>query len=195
MKNIAFFLEEPSAKEFLKGFIETNFCIDPDKAAIFYSVYEGKQDLEKNLEKRLKGWRMPNTTFLVMRDQDSSDCIIIKKELQKKCGNADREDAIIIIACHELESFFLGDLDAVEKGLGIRDASRFSNQKKYREPDKIEKPSKELELLLRKGKKKEAYAKIQGARTITPYMIPQKNKSYSFTVLYKALEDIFQDAP
>ncbi|MDR1933860.1 MAG: DUF4276 family protein [Spirochaetales bacterium] len=193
MKTIAFFLEEPSARAFLIELIKNNFCIDPERVTIFYSVYEGKQDLEKNLEKRLKDWRTPNTTFLIMRDQDSGDCIVIKEKLQKKCDNADKKDAIVIVACHELESFFLGDLNAVEKGLGIENISKFSNQKKYRESDGIEKPSKELELLVKNRKRKETYGKIQGARIITPHMIPQENKSHSFTVLYRNLEKIIND--
>jgi hypothetical protein len=67
MKTIAFFLEEFSSRIFLEELIKTNFKINPAEVSIRYSVYEGKQDLEKNLEKRIRGWNIPDTTFIVLR--------------------------------------------------------------------------------------------------------------------------------
>jgi hypothetical protein len=194
MRTIVFFLEELSAKVFFEGLIKTNFTIDPQKTIIRYSVYEGKQDLEKNLEKRLKNWQMPDTTFVIMRDQDSGDCKVIKDILRTKCVNAGKPESIIRIACHELESFFLGDLPAVGKGLNLANISRYQNQKKYREPDRLETPSKELESLIQdKEKKRKNYLKVEGSRRITPCMDPLNNKSHSFKVLYKTLTEIIKD--
>jgi hypothetical protein len=64
-----------------------------------------------------------------MRDQDSGDCKVIKDILRTKCVNADKPESIIRIVCHELESFFLGDLPAVGKGLNLANISRYQNQK------------------------------------------------------------------
>ena len=75
MKNLVFFLEEPSAREMLKGLLPR---ILPDNIRIQYVVFEGKQDLEKRLPIRLRAWQVPNALFVVMRDQDSGDCIGIK---------------------------------------------------------------------------------------------------------------------
>ncbi|SFV87047.1 hypothetical protein MNB_SUP05-SYMBIONT-4-366 [hydrothermal vent metagenome] len=41
-------------------------------------AFEGKQQLEKEIEKKLKHWNISNTKFLIVRDQDSGDCAIIK---------------------------------------------------------------------------------------------------------------------
>lgn len=58
MKTMVFFLEEPSAKEMLAGVLPR---ILPDDIQIRYLVFRGKQDLEKNLQKKLEagGCRIP----------------------------------------------------------------------------------------------------------------------------------------
>jgi hypothetical protein len=193
MKTIAFFLEEPSSRAFLEELLKLKFPFDPQDIAIAYRVFEGKQDLEKSLEKRLKHWNTPDTTFVVMMDQDSGDCETVKNRVKTRCSKAGRDKAIVRIACHELESFFLGDLWAIENGLGIKDLSKRQNQTKFREPDKLKKPSQEIGMLIRnKSKRKFSYLKIEGARRITPYMNPLNNRSHSFGVLYRTLVGIFE---
>jgi hypothetical protein len=193
VKTVAFFLEEPSSRVFLEELIKANFKIDPAKITIRYHVYEGKQDLEKNIEKRLRGWNTPHTTFVVLRDQDSGDCVEIKKALREKCIRTGRSDVVVRIACRELESFFLGDLFALEKALGIPNISKRQGSKKYRRPDLLESPSQEIGILLsRKNNRKKTYLKIQGARAITPLLVPSQNKSQSFKVLYRSLAGIFE---
>ena len=77
-------------------------------------VFEGKQDLEKRLPKRLRGWQhIEETKFIVLRDQDSADCRLIKQRLIEICREAGRPETLVRIACRELESFYLGDLAAV----------------------------------------------------------------------------------
>lgn len=77
MKTIVFFLEEPSAREMLAGILPR---ILPSSIQVRYIVFRGKQDLEKNLKKKLCGWRLPDSIFVVMRDQDSGDCKAIKNQ-------------------------------------------------------------------------------------------------------------------
>jgi hypothetical protein len=186
MRTIAFFLEELSAKVMLEGFINAHFKYDPAEFDFRYCVHEGKQDLEKNLERRLKGWLLPDTMFVVIRDQDAGDCVLIKKNLHGKCKAAGRPEAVVRIACHELESFYLGDLAAVAQGLGLRNSVKSKNKAFFREPDMIVQPSKKLEALT-----KGTYQKIDGSRKIAPFLNPQINRSHSFRVLYKTLCDIF----
>ena len=107
MTTLAFFLEEPSAEEMLKGILPK---ILPDHVEPRFIVFQGKQDLEKQLVRRLRLWRAPDTMFIVLRDQDSGDCRVIKRNLSDKCQVADKPNTVVRIACHELESFYLGDL-------------------------------------------------------------------------------------
>ncbi|MEZ4607316.1 MAG: hypothetical protein R2865_11095 [Deinococcales bacterium] len=112
-------LEEVSAKEMLQGILPRIAPqIDPK-----YITFQGKQDLEKNLEKRLRGWQQQDlSSFLILRDKDSADCKSVKKRLSDICQSSTKAQSIVRIACHELESFYLGDLHAVEQGLSLKRA-------------------------------------------------------------------------
>jgi len=152
-----------------------------------YIIFEGKQDLEKQMIRRIKGWMAPDSFFLIMRDQDSGDCIDIKNSLAGKIIESKKQDnAIIRIACHELESFYLGDLAAVEQGLGVRGISRQQNNKKYRSPDILSNASDELKKI-----SKNQYQKIAGSRFIAPHLkIDGSNKSHSFNILIEGIKKI-----
>ena len=180
---LVFFLEEPSAKEMLNGLLPN---ILPDNIQPRFVVFEGKQDLEKQLVRRMRLWRMPNCRFFVLRDQDSGDCRLIKRNLLEKCGEANKPNTIVRIACHELESFYLGDLRAVEKGLKIGSLSILQNKRKYREPDNLSNPAQELISLTNN-----CYQKISGSRAISKYLNTEENRSHSFKVLVKSIMGVF----
>ena len=48
-------------------------------------AHEDKQDLEKSIVKKLRGWQRPGVRFVVMRDQDSADCHAVKARLKMRC--------------------------------------------------------------------------------------------------------------
>lgn len=178
MKTLIFFLEEPSAKEMLNGVLPR---LLPAFTDIRFVVFSGKQDLEKNLERKLRGWLLPNSLFVVMRDQDSGNCISIKKSLTEKCKRAGKE-ALVRICCTELESFYLGDLVAVEKGLSLKGLAAKQSSKKYRDPDSLANPSEELDKLTAG-----VYQKVEGSRSISPHLDLAKNRSNSFRILLNGL--------
>ncbi|MDR2134048.1 MAG: DUF4276 family protein [Treponema sp.] len=188
MKTIAFFLEELSAKVMLEGFINAHFRYDPAEFDLQYRVHEGKQDLENHLENRIKYWKTPDTVFVVMRDQDGGDCLAIKRKLKVKCEAAGHPEAIVRIACHELESFYLGDPAAIEKGLEIHHIGKHDRRKLFRQPDSIDQPSKQLAYIT-----KNKYQKIDGSRKIAPCLNPAINTSKSFNVLYSTLCRLLED--
>jgi hypothetical protein len=119
-----------------------------------------------------------------MRDQDAGDCRIIKQKLLDICRAAHKPETIVRIACRELESFYLGDLKAIEKGLGIQGLSKLQNKKKYREPDSLFGPAQELKLMT-----KNCYQKVSGSRAIGRYLDLKNNRSHSFNVMVKAIEN------
>lgn len=138
--------------------------------------HEGKQDLERSIANKLKGWNVPEDKFVIVRDQDSGDCIKIKEKLVQLCRDAGKEPALVRIACRELEAWFLGDLSAVEQGTGARNLSKLQGKKKYRNPDKIGSPSKELKRIVPE------YSKTRGARMIGLHLSLETNTSHSFNV-------------
>lgn len=182
MKTIVFFLEEPSVKEMLAGVLPR---ILPENIQIRYFVFQGKQDLEKNLKKKLRGWRMPDSVFVVMRDQDSGDCKAIKARLVDLCREAGQEGVLVRVACRELESFYLGDLAAVEQGLGLKGLKAQQRGRKFRNPDALGNPADELLRLT-----SNAYDKIAGSRAIAPYLNLEVNCSKSFNVLLSGIRNL-----
>ena len=179
MRNLVCFLEEPSAKEMLKGVLPR---LLPENIQCYYIVFDGKQDLEKQLMRKLRGWNKQNSVFLVIRDQDSDDCKVVKSRLLNLCREAGKPEALVRIACRELESFYFGDLSAVEVGLGLKNIADKQQKSKYRVPDDIVNPSYELERLTNG-----VYQKVTGSRSIGPSLSLENNASHSFKVLLSGI--------
>lgn len=121
-----------------------------------------------------------------MRDKDLGNCIQIKKQLLKKVQASNKADmSIIRIACHELESFYLGDLDAVKQGLKISKLPS-QNKKKYRNPDNLTNAKQELEKITN-----QQYQTVSGSRSIAPFLkIDDTNKSTSFRALLSGIRQL-----
>ena len=118
MRELVFLLEEASAKAMLEGLVPR--LLD-DRIQVRLIIFEGKQDLEKQLPLRLRGYLNPHARFLVLRDQDSApDCKLVKHRLMRLCESAGRGAVSLVrIACRELETIYLADLKATESALGI----------------------------------------------------------------------------
>jgi hypothetical protein len=177
MKTLVFLLEEPSAEEMLKALLPRLLSAE---ATVEYIVFGGKSPLENKLERRMHLWQKPDSRFIVMRDQDAGDCKKIKAGLTEKCIRTGKERFLVRIVCRELESFYLGDLAAVEKGLGIKGLHKQQNKSGFRSPDdKIGNPYQEL-LKLSHGQ----YQKRSGSRAIAPHLsLDGSNRSRSFNAL------------
>jgi hypothetical protein len=186
MKTIVFFLEEPSAKEMLNGLLPR--ILTGEYSARFI-IFQGKQDLEKQLEKKLRGWQVPDSIFVVLRDQDLGDCRTIKANLKEICLRARSDEVLVRVACRELESFYLGDLKAVEIGLGLPGLSSRQGSRKFRTPDKLAGPSRELCRLTG-----DIYQKIAGSRAIAPHLDVNKNCSQSFNALVSGIKRLVENS-
>ena len=106
MRQLVFFLEEPSAAAMLEGFLPKIIPADVEPRFI---TFDGKRDLEQQLLKRLRGYCHPEALFVVMRDQDAQpDCRVIRRQLVTLCKKAGRSSALVRIACRDLSHFTLG---------------------------------------------------------------------------------------
>jgi hypothetical protein len=106
------------------------------------------------------------------------------KEKVKDSGKMD--NTLIRITCHELESFYLGDLNAVDQGLGTTYTSRKQNNQKYCIPDQLTNAAEELSKITKKK-----YQKMQGSRAIAPHLkLAGSNKSQSFNILSEGINKI-----
>lgn len=187
MTTLVFFLEELSAQVMLEAYLPK---ILPDGYQTQFIVFDGKSDLEKRLIPKLRGWNKPDCRFIVLRDQDSADCKMIKETLRTKCIESNHPEALIRIACRELESWYLGDLSAVEHGLGIHGLIKHQRERKFRDPDILGTPSRELFFLTN-----EAYQKVSGSRKIGIYLDPKNNFSKSFQVFTEGILNITRNIP
>jgi hypothetical protein len=180
MSLTVFLVEEASMEEMLRGFLPALFPDWVEGVHWRCIPHEGKSDLEASIPRKLRGWRQPGVRFVVMRDQDSAACEAVKANLRTLCANAGRPDTLIRIPCRELEAWYLGDLAAVDAGLGTRRLAALQNKRKYREPDRLGSPSNELAKIA-------PYQKRAGSRAIGPHLDPARNRSHSFGVFVTGL--------
>jgi hypothetical protein len=74
---------------------------------------------------------------------------------------------------------------AVEKGLGLKGLKTMQQVKKFRSPDALGNPAKELFRLTGR-----VYDKVSGSRAIAPYLNLQSNCSKSFNVLLSGIKNL-----
>lgn len=181
MKELVFLLEEASAQAMLESLLPR--ILHPEIRPR-YIPFEGKQDLERQMFKRLRGYLNPEARFIVLRDQDNApDCMAVKAGLVERCRQAGREAASVVrIACKELEAFYLADLRAVEQAYELKNLQRQQGSAKFRNPDRLGSPSKELETLT-----SGAYQKVSGSRSIGQFLDPNNERSASFKNFIKGI--------
>ena len=145
MKELVFLLEERSMEEFLKAFLPKIIPAD-----IFFRTitHNGKSDLKRSIPIKLRTWKR-EASFIILHDKDSNNCISLKNELLQLCSDNGRPDTLVRIISAELESWYLGDLEAVGNAYGIDSIKRQQNTRKFREPDHLGNPKEELKRLVK----------------------------------------------
>ena len=176
---LVFMLEERSMKELLDRILPS---ILPEDVSFVTIPHDGKSDLKKSIPIKLKAWNEPDVAFVIVHDQDSNDCRVLKQELVHLCEGYGRR-FLVRIPCHELEAWYWGDLAAVSAAYA-KDLTYLQNRAKYREPDKIENPKQELKRYVPK------LSQIDGARRIAQNMDIAANTSYSFGVFVQGVREL-----
>ena len=197
--HIEFLLEEPSAEALLTGLLPR---LLPPGVSWKFHLFQGKPDLLKQLESRLKGyreWLPENHRIVVLVDEDREDCKELKAKLERAAKNAGfvtktavgttgRFVVLNRIAVEEIEAWMIGDSAALKAAFPRLPAS-FDTKAKYRSPDVITGGTAEaLERLLQKsGYYKAGMPKIEVARMVGSLLNPRLNKSPSFQAFAKGL--------
>ena len=172
--------EEQSMVECLKVIIPQLW---PDSTeGVDWSVlaFQGKSHLKKSIPKKMQGWKYGNPHFIILRDNDGGNCIAIKQELHNISSQHSRSFHVRIV-CQELESWLLGDLEAIRRAYPQRE---IQNKAKFRNPDNLGNASQELGRLLN------IQTKIQRTKRISQHFNLTKNKSKSFNVFIKTLKQL-----
>ena len=186
--DLIFLLEEPSIKNVLEAILPQ---LIPDNISYICISHQGKQDLAKSIPTKIKAFKFnPATQFVIVHDQDSHDCQALKAKLLKLCQQAGKPDTMIRIICHELESWFLGDLAAVEKAfnLTVDSLSKKQTTKKFRNPDVLNNAKQELKKLV------PAYYPGTHSKAIASYLSLNANKSPSFQIFCTGISKITDES-
>ena len=178
MKTLVFLLEEPSAKDLLEGLLPR---LLPADVVVRYLVFDGKQDLERQLARKLRGWLAPDSLFVVLRDQDAAECSNVKAKLIALVKESGRSEVLIRIACRDLESWVIGDWEAVGAAFDQAELRLQANKAIYREPDRLTNPVMDLRKFLPQ------YQKRDGARRVGLLLEPARNQSPSFQAFCSGL--------
>ena len=170
---IVFLLEEPSMAELLRLLLPR---VLPPGVMFLCVPHEGKTDLEASIPRKLRGWREPGVNFVVVRDQDNADCRVVKARLRELCAAGGRPETLVRIVCRELEAWYLADLAAVEQGLQTTGLARQQGDRKFRQPERLGSPSRELKKLA------PTFQKVGGAKAIAPHLDLDNERATSFRV-------------
>lgn len=196
--HIEFLLEERSAEAALEIILPK---ILPEAVGVNYHVFEGKQDLLKNLPARLKGykpWLPEDWRIMVLIDEDREDCFQLKATLEEVAQAAgfvtkssalpqDNFQVVNRLAIEELEAWFFGDIEALRQGYP-KVSKTFQRRRKFRDPDAIEGGTHEALGRLLKRYYPKWLPKTIVAQNIAPYMEPSRNRSRSFQVFVEGLK-------
>ncbi|MBX9598968.1 MAG: DUF4276 family protein [Burkholderiales bacterium] len=190
MIRLVFWLEEYSAQVLLEGLIPRLFVGEqlPANLNLEYHCFNGKSDLERNICRKIHKYYSPDNlqvAHLILRDQDAGDCKQVKQKLLNMVSDVDDIMVLVRIACHELESFYLADLAAVETALQISNLARRQNHATYRNPD-TKNSSADLLDKLTAGK----YQKVSGSRAIGKVLDIKNQRSPSFSHLVEAIQKL-----
>lgn len=171
---IIFLLEEPSMKALLDGLLPRLFPGWIEGVHFQCVKHEGKSDLERSLRIKLKAWRIRGDRFVVVRDNDGGDCKALKLRLAAVCAEHGRADTLVRLVCQELESWYLGDLEALAVAYPDARLDTPTNGKRFATPDAWKKPSHELARLAPR------FQKLAAARLMAALLGERPNRSASF---------------
>jgi len=173
-------VEERSMMEFLDIVLPKILPDDLEKPLII--THRGKTDLQKSIPLKLRAWNNTDDRFIIVHDQDSNNCKLLKAELKSLCKNS-KNTFIIRIVCTELESWYFGDLKAVSHAYG-KDYTSLTAKRKYRVPDNLKNAKQELRKII------PSYQPIDGAKKIAANMDVNNNTSSSFNTFVNGVKKI-----
>lgn len=194
LDRIEILVEEPSVAEVLRGLLPSvlheGWLLDEN---CFIRPHEGKQALQQSLPRKISsmGKKDIRVGIMVLQDQDSSDCVELKQKLISLCNSSmPRNSSVpykVRIVCHELEAWYMGDLDALEMTFPRFHAQKYRNRALFRNPDACLNPKRELKKILGD------YPQIATAREMALHMNVERNRSASFRCFFDGLAQMTAD--
>lgn len=187
MKELVFLVEGEAERNLLDALMPR---LLPEGISHRVIPFQGKQDMEKRMNLRIRAYQNTLARFIVLRDQDShSDCMALKASLLARCQGTHKEvHCLVCIACTELEAFYLADLAAVAQALDMPGLPKHQANRKFRHPDQLGSPSRELQALTN-----HRYEKRAGSRAIGQHLSLDNTRSPSFRNLVAGVRRLSAD--
>ena len=187
MKELVFLVEGEAERNLLDSLMPR---LLPEGISHRVIPFQGKQDMEKRMHLRIRAYQNAQARFIVMRDQDSHpDCMALKASLLARCQGTHKEaHCMVRIACTELEAFYLADLAAVAQALDMPGLTRHQANRKFRQPDQLGSPGRELLTLTN-----HRYEKRAGSRAIGRHLCLDNTRSPSFRSLVTGVRRLSAD--
>lgn len=180
MDHLEFLVEERSMAEVLKillpQILPTPWVLNVN---YFIRPHEGKSDLQRSIPKKLQGFsqnRNQVTGFIIIQDQDSNDCRQLKQKLVELClaNQAPNIKFLVRIVCYELESWYWGDMQAIQAVFPRFNPMKYQGKAQFRSPDTCPNPKMKLKKIVGN------YQQIATAKMIAPHINISNNNSESF---------------
>ena len=149
--------------------------------------HEGKQDLQRSVPRKLRAWREAGVRFVVIRDNDGGNCLVLKDSLTALCREGGHESVLVRIACQELEAWYFGEPDALADAYGREGLRDIASKARFRDADTIQQPSAALERLVPE------FQKVSGARRMARFLSRERNRSASFQVLLAGVDHLYAE--
>ena len=199
-RHVEFLVEEPSMEAFLRALLPR--LLPPDRS-FDVRVFQGKPDLLRKLENRLRGyakWLPDDHRIVVMVDRDNDECHALKVQLEETAGRAGlltRSRAagrpwqlVNRVVIEELEAWYFGDWQAVRAAYPLVPTA-IPNPAKYRDPDAIAGGTWEAfeRILKRRGYFTTGLRKTEAARAIAAHIDPARNRSRSFKLFAETIAE------
>ncbi len=184
---LIFLLEEPSMKALLDGLLPRLFPGWEPETHFKCVPHQGKSDLDASVPRKLNAWRIPGDRFVIVRDNDNAKCTDIKQRYLAICHAAGRPDTLVRLVCQELESWYIGDLQALAEAFDNPKLDTPALRKRFAHPDEWAKPSAEVARLVPE------FQKTGAARLMSQHLRAEGNRSPSFMAFVEGVRRIAQE--
>ena len=190
MISLHVFTEEPSAKNVFREILPR---ILPESVTFRIYDHQGKQDLERALRTTLPSIsKIPGARILITRDQDSGDCKEVKAKLIEVINGKCHSPYLIRIVCRELESWFLGDLYAIQKAYPRLKPESHIHKAEFRNVDNIQNPNQFLLKIIPEYSEINSLPKLEASENIAKYLNFNANSSTSFNETVTGLKKLVE---
>ncbi|MCA3563224.1 MAG: DUF4276 family protein [Methylocystis sp.] len=183
MPTIYVLTEERSAERIVRSLAD-RYAPAADVVVVPHS---GKSDLCASFPRKITAIRYPaDARFIVLHDNDSANCRTLKARLtQLLPANASNRVKIRIVM-QELESWYLGQPEALSGAGLITQAScdKIKKRAKFRNPDSLGNAKQEFYRLHARENQPIALAEL-----IAPHLKPEDNRSPSFQLFVRTLRE------